>query len=531
MFARKRHEQTRLATLIAAPTQSGALRRPMLCSIVALALILAIAANTNLLAPPLLALLLTASVIAIMISLRRRANHRHSSTTQAHEAGESVNGVGDSGISGETLFAASPIPTLLVEGEFFEIVAANPAASALYGCHLAELRGKQFAQLQHSAPAGESPGSAPPVSGLARHHRVDGSAIWVELDVQCIQQNGSSVWLVVVTDVTARLQLASDLQTSEGNARELIELSLGIVFTHDLSGKLQMVNPAFMRALGYSEDELVGHELSEFIVPRQHDAFVAYLLEVARTGHDSGAVHMLGRDGSEQVWEFRNRLRTAADESQQVVCCAIDISDRSRNERKLLEKSRKDPLTGCYNRSHLAAFQVDALPGASWACVVIDIDHLKRYNDAYGHRSGDQAIIRTARFLERMVRKDDSIVRLGGDEFVILLQNCDRATLESFASRLQAAQSTQETIPFSFGLAMRKEDEELEYTIHRADRQMIERRTIERSSIRINGPIEPKRPNIRRSVIRILDKTETLEPVSEPGHAENIRSAIGDLES
>jgi diguanylate cyclase (GGDEF)-like protein len=258
---------------------------------------------------------------------------------------------------------------------------------------------------------------------------------------------------------------------------------------------------------------------------------VAYLLEVARNGQDSGAVHMLGRDGSEQVWEFRNRLRTAADESQQVICCAIDITERSRNERRLLEKSRKDPLTGCYNRSHLAAFQVDALPGATWACVVIDIDQLKRYNDAFGHRSGDQAIVRTARFLERMVRKDDSIVRLGGDEFVILLQNCDKETLESFATRLQAAQSTQETIPFSFGLAMRKGEEELEYTIHRADRQMIERRTIERSSIRVDGPRENRRPKMRRSVITILDRTGTLEPAPEYTHAQKIRSAIGETEA
>lgn len=530
MFARKRQEQVRLATLIASPRHAGIPWRPMLCSIVALALILVIAANTNLLAPPLLALLLTAAVVAIMITLRRRASHRPAGATTIRNADEPAHGVADSGVSGETLFAASPVPTLLIEAEFFQVVAANPAAAALYGCSPAELKGRQFAQLQHSASASGNSGSSPPVAGLARHHRFDGSALWVELDVRRIEQDGGAVWLVVVTDVTARQQLASDLQTSESNARDLIELSMGIVFTHDLAGNLQMVNPAFMRALGYSAEELIGHKVSEFIVPRQHDAFVAYLLEVARSGQDSGAVHMLGRDGSEQVWEFRNRLRTAADESQQVICCAIDISDRSRNERQLLEKSRKDPLTGCYNRSHLSAFQIDALPGARWACVVIDIDYLKRYNDAYGHRSGDQAIIRTARFLERMVRKDDSIVRLGGDEFVILLQHCDKATLESFATRLQAAQSTQETIPFSFGLAMRRDDEELEQTIHRADRQMIERRTIERSSIRLNAPREPRRPEMRRSVIKILDRLETPAPATESAHAQKIRAAIGDVE-
>src|SRR5690606_18169110 len=132
-----------------------------------------------------------------------------------------------------------------------------------------------------------------------------------------------------------------------------------------------------------------------------------------------------------------NQLRTLADGSREVLCCAIDISERSRNERRLLENSRKDPLTGCYNRRHLDAFQADAEPGAQWACVVVDIDYLKRYNDSHGHRAGDQALVRLARFLDRIVRKDDSLVRLGGDEFVILLRQCDQATLESFATRLQ----------------------------------------------------------------------------------------------
>jgi diguanylate cyclase (GGDEF)-like protein len=211
-------------------------------------------------------------------------------------------------------------------------------------------------------------------------------------------------------------------------------------------------------------------------------------------------------------------MRTLADGSREVLCCAVDISERSRNEHRLLEKSRKDPLTGCYNRRHLAAFQTDAKPGASWASVVIDIDHLKRYNDTYGHRAGDQAIVRLARFLERIVRKDDSIVRLGGDEFVILLQQCDPVTLESFAVRLQGALATQETVPFSYGLAMRKNDEELELTIHRADRQMIERRIIERSSIRLDVPREARRSEARRSVIRIHPEVGSVqaEPISTP---------------
>jgi diguanylate cyclase (GGDEF)-like protein/PAS domain S-box-containing protein len=512
MFARHHNEDPRLDCLIEPPARRSGFAAPIVVSVVVLIAVVAFGTNTRLFAWPLLALLVTAAVAAVLVSLRRADDGSSPGTGSAFRSEDST----DSGAPGESLFAASPIPSLLLDAEFHEIMAANAAAADLYGYPLVDLRGQRMAKLQ-CAPAADSDGSAThPVSGLARHRRMDGTSLWVELGVRPIVQHGREAWLIGVVDVTARMQLQRELEDGERQCRELIELSLGIVFTHDLGGDLRMVNPAFVRALGVPAKDLIGQNLSRFVVPRQHEAFNDYLCAIGRDGRNSGAVHMLRHDGGELVWEFRNQLRTLADGSREVLCCAIDISERSRNERRLLERSRKDPLTGCYNRRHLDVFQADAEPEAQWACVVVDIDHLKRYNDTHGHRAGDQALVRLAHFLDRIVRKDDSVVRLGGDEFVILLRQCDQTTLESFATRLQAALATQETIPFSFGLAMRKKNEDLEQTIHRADRQMIERRFIERSSIRLDGPREARRPEMRRPVIRIHPERESPVPFPVP---------------
>lgn len=462
-----------------------------------------VAVNTHLIPVQLLAsLLLVAAAVGWLLWLRRPA--LRDGVGADPPFADALPGVASEGdLQGETLFIATPVATILVDCESLAIVAANPAAAALYGHAPDTLTGQSFGCLQEASPAADTLAGKAPCSGLARHRRADGSTIWVEITIQSVRPHRRNAWLVAIVDVSASHRLANELETAERNYRELVELSLGIIFIHDLAGNLLMANPAFARSLGHDTTDLTGRSLADFVVPRQHDAFSDYLLNAIRNGQDPCAVHMLGHDRSERVWEFRSQVRAGASGSQEVLCTAIDITERRRKEQRLLESQRKDPLTGCYNRRHLDVFQADAEPGASWACIVIDIDALKRYNDAHGHAAGDQAIVRMARFLERMVRKDDSIVRLGGDEFVILMRHCDQSTLESFALRLQAACATHETIPFSFGFAMRKKDEDLEQTIHRADQQMIERRVIEHSSIRLDEKPLARRPERRQPFLRV----------------------------
>ena len=512
MFHRKHNAATRWAKLRAAPTHNAAFGKWLAATILMLAGVVIIASNAPLYGPPLFALLLTAALALLLVSLRPPlVVCAHDSAAPDLQpplpAEDSL-----AGFAAETLFTASPVPALLVDGERRAVIAANPAAVALYGYADEGLCGLAIGSLLH-ADAAEESGGIPQLRGMARHRRADGTGFWVEVEVREVKQGERSLLLLVVIDATARMALMHELETSERHARELVELSLGMVFSHDLAGCLHMVNPAFARALGYTQDELLGRNLGDLVVPRQREAFGGYLRKIGEDGTNSGAAHMQRRDGGECVWEFRNQLRVAADGSTSVLCCAIDISERSRNERRLRDASSRDPLTGCYNRRHLDIFEDDAESGACWAAIVIDIDHLKRYNDTHGYRVGDQALVSIARLLESMVRKEDSVVRLGGDEFVILLRHCDRVTLESFALRLQDMREVRACVDFTFGLAMRQQDEELAETIHRADRQLIERRFIERSSIRLDTPREVRSPPSRRPLIQRLAQPEQLNPV------------------
>ena len=76
--------------------------------------------------------------------------------------------------------------------------------------------------------------------------------------------------------------------------------------------------------------------------------------------------------------------------------------------------------------------------GESAAMLFVDIDGLKRINDSFGHRAGDEALIQVAGVLSHGVRKSDCVARLGGDEFGILLAHATEETALETAARLTA---------------------------------------------------------------------------------------------
>lgn len=110
---------------------------------------------------------------------------------------------------------------------------------------------------------------------------------------------------------------------------------------------------------------------------------------------------------------------------------------------ELEAETRRDPLTGVFNRSFLEQYlarEFDSAARQGWPLSVAfcDLDHFKKVNDSHGHQAGDRILQGTARVLKGNTRDSDVVARYGGEEFVLVLPNADAHTCQSVCERIVA---------------------------------------------------------------------------------------------
>jgi diguanylate cyclase (GGDEF)-like protein len=120
------------------------------------------------------------------------------------------------------------------------------------------------------------------------------------------------------------------------------------------------------------------------------------------------------------------------------------------------ELATTDGLTNLYNhrffqeslRAELTRMERYPAHERILSLLMMDVDHFKNYNDAYGHQAGDQVLIEIGQILKGILRKTDIVARYGGEEFVTILPVTDREHAMMLAERLRKAV---EEYPFEFG--------------------------------------------------------------------------------
>jgi PAS domain S-box-containing protein len=136
-------------------------------------------------------------------------------------------------------------------------------------------------------------------------------------------------------DVTDQREAIAALYASEARYRQLVESSLGMVFTHDLEGRILSINASAAENLGYRVDEMVGRRLTDFVPEDQKPTSENYLRRIALSGEEQGTISLRHRNGEVRIIAWRNRLLDLPEVMPFVLGHGIDVTEKTDAENKL----------------------------------------------------------------------------------------------------------------------------------------------------------------------------------------------------
>jgi diguanylate cyclase (GGDEF)-like protein/PAS domain S-box-containing protein len=205
----------------------------------------------------------------------------------------------------------------------------------------------------------------------------------------------------------------------------------------------------------------------------------------------------------------------------------IDITSQKAADKRFIQLSNYDPMTGLANRGLLFEFLQHAMArskrsNSSVALLLLDLDHFNQVSDETGVQLGDGLITSAAERIKQLLNDQDMLARWGGDELAIVLEDIESPEIASrLAQRIIAIMSNpfvmddkDHYISPSIGIAVYPEaDETINGLIQAADTAMFEAKKLEgRNTYRFYAvklqEEEEERAQIEKMLRRALDNGE-----------------------
>lgn len=243
----------------------------------------------------------------------------------------------------------------------------------------------------------------------------DGNLLWLSRSARWFNGiSGERLLMVSFEDQTALTQEREVTQS-------LINNSSALIVTQTKDGVIHSVSQAFVDLMGYERDALVGKDLIDFYHPKDQVAGRAGRKKFHEVGQQEIIIERRLIDANNQTKTFILNARASNVSAEyDGILTLSDITALKDAEEKLRHLVDLDELTGIYSRRGMKQRFGSDQRSEDFGLFLIDLDHFKLVNDAYGHDTGDMLLKATANVLESQTRSEGNCFRLGGEEFAVL---------------------------------------------------------------------------------------------------------------
>lgn len=149
--------------------------------------------------------------------------------------------------------------------------------------------------------------------------------------------NGNPVFISsVMRDITQRKEYEQRIIQSEKRNRDLVNYSQAIICTHDLEGVILTINPAGCELTGYQMDEMIGHNISEFMPEFLRLKFMSdYIPQFKNGKHSEGILTLQHKEGDYIYLLYKNYKVEELNGESYIIGFAQDITERLKAENEL----------------------------------------------------------------------------------------------------------------------------------------------------------------------------------------------------
>ncbi|MDX8346126.1 EAL domain-containing protein [Rossellomorea sp. YZS02] len=221
-------------------------------------------------------------------------------------------------------------------------------------------------------------------------------------------------------------ELTHNIQISEEYYRSLFDNNTDFVYSTDLNGRFNSLNPSFIKTFGFTKDEILGKSALQFIREEDTGRVRRHFYRAMEGREQYYDLPIASKNGEVNFFQIKNIPITVNGECVGIFGIGRNVTKERQFEKKITQLAYYDGETDLPNKMKFREIVDEHISRAKkkkreMAVLFLDMDRFKMINDTLGHWAGDLIMKELAKRIQATLPKGAYPGRFSGDTFTVLL--------------------------------------------------------------------------------------------------------------